>query len=304
MAVALRCRVAPQDPALLECTERTARGTNLPSRPLHLQALLQLPRLAGERGIVPVSLVEALVAELAEELPPKLEWFVRGAGSSPRQLHFHEVDRARAHDVMKRFHYLRSPRMDGRAYGLSTDNGCLVALCVSSPLDVPRLCEMLVEHYRDMPLGVRVVSRVFVFEGAPINSISHLLSRAARAERDQGVTDFVTYVNPNMGFTGVSYRASGWRLLGDEPGTTYRYIDGRYMTDRNLAAAFGRHDDNTYRRLLGPRFAVSSMPLASLLVFHYRIPDHTKKVSLAVSRGWKTAYSAPLAPLKESRAGT
>jgi len=278
MAVALTCRVAPQDPALLECTERIARDTDLPSRPLQLQALLQLPRLADERGIIPVSVVEALVGELAKELPAKPEWSVRGAASSPRQLHFHEVDGARSQDVMKRLHYLRSPRMDGRAYGLSTDDGCLVALCVSSPLDVPRLCEMLVAHYRSMPLGARVVSRVFAFEGAPTNSISYLLSRAARAERRQGVTDFVTYVNPNMGFTGASYRASGWQLLGDEPGTTYRYIDGRYTTDRNLAAEFGRQNDGTYRRLLGARFAVSTMPLAPLLVFHYRVSGHVEKL--------------------------
>ena len=98
--------------------------------------------------------------------------------------------------------------------------------------------------------------------------ISYLLSRAARAERRLGVTDFVTYVNPNMGFTGRSYRASGWQLLGNEPGTTYRYLDSRYVTDRKLEAAFGKHDDGAYRQLLGNRFCISRMPLAPLLVFH------------------------------------
>ena len=112
------------------------------------------------------------------------------------------------------------------------------------------------------------MSRVFVFEGAPRNLISYLLSRAARAERRLGVTDFVTYVNPNMGFTGRSYRASGWQLLGNEPGTTYRYLDSRYVTDRKLEAAFGKHDDGAYRQLLGNRFCISRMPLAPLLVFH------------------------------------
>jgi hypothetical protein len=95
-----------------------------------------------------------------------------------------------------------------------------------------------------------------------------MLSRAAREERRLGVTDFVTYVNPNMGFTGSSYRASGWHLLGVEPGTTYRYIDDRYITDRELSGRFGGHDDGAYKRLLGRRFAVSVMPLAPLLVFH------------------------------------
>lgn len=117
------------------------------------------------------------------------------------------------------------------------------------------------------PDSARVVSRVFAFEGAPKNSISYLLSRAAREESLLGTTELVTYVNPNMGFTGSSYRASGWDLLGTEPGTTYRYLDERYVTDRELEARFGRHSDERYKEMLGNRFAVSRMRLEPLLVF-------------------------------------
>jgi len=98
-----------------------------------------------------------------------------------------------------------------------------------------------------------------------------MLSRVARVERQLGVTDLVTYVNPNMMFTGGSYRASGWRPIGEEPGTRYRYLDARYITDRELAARFGRHEDKTYRHLLGSRFAFSTMPLRPLLIFHTAI---------------------------------
>jgi hypothetical protein len=266
----LTCRVAPHEPTLRMCVESAARATNRPFRPLHLQALLQLPRVADECGFVSIPVVNALLTELAEELPVAAEWFVSDAGPSPRSLRFSEIAPASAHDVMQRFHYLRSPRTDGRAYGLSTAAGSLVALCVSSPLDVGHLYDLLVTHGRASQLA-RVVSRVFVFEGAPSNCISYLLSRATGVERRFGVTDFVTYVNPNLGFTGSSYRASGWQLLGDEPGTTYRYLDGRYTTDRRLASEFGKHNDATYRRLLGYRFAVSAMPLAPLLVFHAQL---------------------------------
>ncbi|HSS50954.1 MAG TPA: hypothetical protein VLX28_18590 [Thermoanaerobaculia bacterium] len=263
----LICPVAPCEPALLECVEIAARESGCPHGPLYLQALLQLPRLADGCGCVPISLVQILLAELAEELPAREEWLVPDVGLSPRSLRFHEVAEAKARDVMERFHYLRSPRWDGRAYGLSTAADDLVALCVSSPLDVPRLGNLLITHGRPAERA-RSISRVFAFEGAPHNNISYLLSRAAKAERLLGATDFVTYVNPNLGFTGTSYRASGWTPLGDEPGTAYRYLDERYITDRELARRFGRHDDRTYRRLLGSRFAVSIMPLAPLLVFH------------------------------------
>jgi hypothetical protein len=265
----LACRIVPGDPLLLALVESTALATARPERPLYLQALLQLPRLADAYGCAEIAEAEGLLEELAQELPVESEWLVSDV-ASPRFLHFGELRPACANDVMQRFHYLRSPRTDGRAYGLSTAGGRLVALCVSSPLDVAHLEELLTAAGR-LPESARCISRVFAFEGAPVNCISYLLSRVGKAERRLGVTDFVTYVNPNMGFTGISYRASGWQLLGDEPGTRYRYLDGRYTTDRRLASLFGERDDLSYSRLLGRRFAISTSPLAPLRVFHKRL---------------------------------
>jgi hypothetical protein len=262
----LMCRVAPSEQVLLNCVEYAARAHERPTRPLHLQALLQLPRLANAHGLVPIRQVDSLLTELAQELPRKSEWLVGDASLSPRLLHFRNVDHERACDIVQRFHYLQSPRTDGRAYGLITGSGKLVALCVSSPLDVATLRELLHSHGRKIEFA-RVLSRVFAFEGAPKNSISYMLSRAAMEERQLGVTDFITYVNPNMGFTGSSYRASGWQLFGRED-TEYRYVDGRYITDRELRARFGSRADGEYERLLGERFVVSAMPLEPLLVFH------------------------------------
>ena len=266
----LTCRVASGEPLLLECVESAAATAGRPARPLLLQALLQLPRVADRQGLAPTPVVKQLLAELAQELPAESEWLVPDIVSSPRELDVHVLVSVTARDVMQRFHYLRSPRVDGRAYGLSTGTNRLVALCVSSPVDVARLHDLLASDGRAHGQG-RVISRVFAFEGAPSNSISYMLSRVAREERRLGETDLVTYVNPNMGFHGSSYRASGWQLLGIESGTKYRYIDGRYVTDRALAARFGLPSDDAYQRLLGERFAVSVMPLEPLLVFHSRL---------------------------------
>jgi hypothetical protein len=223
--------------------------------------------VADTQGFAPISIVRPLLAELARKLPVKSEWSIPDVISSPRVLCVDALNSVTARYVMEQFHYLRSPRTDGRAYGLKTRSGRLVALCVSSSVDVDRLLELLKSNGRAHGVA-RIISRVFAFDGAPNNSISYMLSRVAREERRMGITDFLTYVNPNMAFTGSSYRASGWRLLGIESGTKYRYIDGRYITDRELAARFGAHRDEAYQCLLGCRFSVSVMPLEPLLVFH------------------------------------
>lgn len=262
--------VAPADERLAKKVREIADTYRRPQRPLHLQALMQLPRVADRWGNVAQSGADALLRELAGELPQREEWTVPEQLQSPRALTFCDVAPETAVFVTERFHYLRSPRRDARSYGLFTGAGKLVALCTSSPLDVPRLTDML-ERAERSPSSARVLSRVFAFEGAPKNSISYLLARAAERERRIDVRDYLTYVNPNLGFSGASYKASGWSLLGDEPGTTYRYLDGRYVTDRQLAALLGKHDDRTYRALLGNRFRVSEMALAPLLVFHRRL---------------------------------
>jgi len=269
-AAPLTQRIPLDHPDLTNYVESVAQATKRPTRPLHLQVLLQLPRIADPFGFVPTWEIENLLFELARELPVSREWLVPDAGLSPRSLSFNVVEARIADDVMRRFHYLHSPRTDGRAYGLCTVNDHLVAICVSSPLDVTHVRDLVVSNGRPADFA-RVISRVFVFEGAPSNTISYMLSRVARVERQLGVTDLVTYVNPNMMFTGGSYRASGWRPIGEEPGTRYRYLDARYITDRELAARFGRHEDKTYRHLLGSRFAFSTMPLRPLLIFHTAI---------------------------------
>jgi hypothetical protein len=145
----------------------------------------------------------------------------------------------------------------------------LVALAVSSPLDVAHLSSLV--GVRSLGRVSRVISRVFAFEGAPKNTISYLLSRVSQEERKAEVARLVTYVNPNMGFNGVSYRASGWGLIGEEAGTTYRYLDGRYVTERELQYRFGALSDAQYKQVLGLRFSVSRMPLLPLHVYSLQL---------------------------------
>ncbi len=114
-----------------------------------------------------------------------------------------------------------------------------------------------------------MLSRVFAFDWAPPNAITFLVRRATVVARERHPTArmILTYVNPNLGFSGASYRAGNWSLIAREHGTRYAYLDGEYVTDRHLAVTFGTSEPTHLLDRIGDRFAVSRMPLAPLNVY-------------------------------------
>ena len=257
----------------MSCVQSVALETDRPFFPLKLQALIQLPRLANESGVVSCREAIELLEKLALELPPRPNWQRGGNITSPRDLVFRSVSKEETDEITEKYHYLRSPRQRSEGFGLFTSDGILVALAVSSPLDVSNIAGLLKGSGRTGP--PRVISRVFVFETAPRNTISYLLAKTRFHEKSSGTSDLVTYVNPNMGFTGVSYKASGWHVLGYEGGTRYKYLDDRYATDRQLLARVGTDDANVLRRMIGDRFSVSVMQLMPLVIFHTPLGQST-----------------------------
>ena len=122
MATSAAIRLTPAGEELFDLVSGVAGRFQRPLTSLRLQALLQLPRIADIHGYASFEQADLLLRELANELPGISEWFVNGVfGDSPRFLNFHEVGIEQACDVMARFHYLRSPRLDGRYYGLSSN---------------------------------------------------------------------------------------------------------------------------------------------------------------------------------------
>src|SRR5260370_26256247 len=95
------CRAAADDPILLEGVRSIAHSLDRPVRPLHLQALLQLPRLADEQGLISIAMAYPELTELAEELPVATEWLVPDANVSLHSLCFSPVEPNRADSVMK-----------------------------------------------------------------------------------------------------------------------------------------------------------------------------------------------------------
>lgn len=262
--------VDPVSPSLRQIADRAADRWDTSPRAVHLQLLLHLPRLAALDATVLVAAAEAEADRLASRLPPASKWRLAQL-LALEELEFAEVDEAVARYICRTFHYLGSHRPGAQSYALLAPEGGVVGLGVTAGCDVDRLRQLASAQLGDE--APRILARVFAFEGAPPNSLTRLFKLVAGAEQLQGHGSLLTYVNPNMGFTGASYRAGNWQLLGEEVGTTYRYLDGNYVTDRELARLFGRSrlDEARLRGLFGDRYQRSAMRLDPLAVYGRRL---------------------------------
>ena len=91
----------------------------------------------------------------------------------------------------------------------------------------------------------------------------------AELAANSGAEILLTYLNPNLGFTGASYRAANWTLLAYECGTRYQYIDSQYVTDRDLIGKYGTDNPMRLSQTLGTRLQVVHYGLAPLKIFAY-----------------------------------
>ncbi len=275
-ATATLVRVEPGSRELAGMAEHAAERHAVSPRGVLVRLLLHLPRVAEEDGTVEAHVAAEESDRLARELAAATAAYSAWT-EPPREpvggvaaLALAPVEEAAAQVVLERFHYLGSFRRGSDHLGGFVGQGAdprLAALLTLSALDVPTIAERL-------PAGVEatdvaVLSRVFAFDWAPRNTLSFLMARVTRELRRRAAPPrlLVTYLNPNLGFTGASYRAANWALWGREAGTRYAYLDGRYTTDRELVRSFGTAEPDALVGRLGARIRFSRMPLRPLDVY-------------------------------------
>jgi len=203
---------------------------------LKLRVLLHLPRFDSTH-IYNQGLVHEEICRLAKNTVQLQREFSDWSSAEPVSsldkavAHVLETSEAMATIIHERFHYLASNR-SGRHFALYFDNKPLpAALATFSEMDVQKL-----RPYVPAPdvTKSRLLSRVFAFRWAPRNSISYLLGAAIRRiHSEESVENFLTWVNPNLGFTASSYRSANWDMCGSEP-VTYHYLAANYLSARQL----------------------------------------------------------------------
>lgn len=223
----------------------------MPSRdPLleSLRLLLQLPRFSRNelsRSEVVLAELEKVKARIARDQFQHQSWLESGPWHYPLSSAWQvrRVQPQLADLVHSKFHYIGSKR-EGISFGL---------FWPTSASGAPPACLLTFSKYDLSPrfLGsldakepsVVVLSRAYSFRWAPPNAFSFTLRRALEqlAELIPPLSWVLTYLNPNLGFDATSLQATNWSLVAKEP-ARYAYLDGNYITDRELHSMAAKAD--------------------------------------------------------------
>jgi hypothetical protein len=262
----------------------TARRVGVQPHALLVRVLLHLPRVASQEGWVTRQQVQRELRISAQGLHAD----IRAVGSqvSPREfrlrdLIFEEIEPSRALPFLESLHYLRSARQ-GSLYFAFVDpvDRFPITLCSLSTLEWKRVANEISEHFEISQRRVCEVSRVYSVDTAPRNAISSLLSNVRNHLRRSGhpADLLVTAVDPNLGFTGSSYRAANWQHWMSVRARPYIYENGRYVTPRQLRERFGISRLVELQAKYPGRFQQSRAPLLDTMIFCGSVNGETRVV--------------------------
>jgi hypothetical protein len=262
----------------------TALRVDLEPRALGVRVLLHLPRVASHSGWVTRWQVQRELRINAAGLHTD-ESAVRsdlaGEGYPLSELAFDEIDPNRGVRVLTALHYLRSSRPGSRYFALVNPVGRPVSLCSISPLQWQCVARAIHNHFGISPERVLDVSRVYSLSNAPRNAISTLLSKLRTYVRQSlpSIDLLVTAIDPNLGFTGSSYRAANWQEWMTVKARPYLYDNDRYVSPRELRERYGTGSLTELQAKYPDRFEQSVARLLDSSIYCCRINGETRVVS-------------------------
>jgi len=241
-------------PALASAIEDCSLGMDVDPRDLRKQLLLHLPRFEFSELFR-----DTILGDEVLRIGRKLADLQHGYHSWSNRPRIPFLDKRRvdvrpcapniAQEIYRRFHYIGSGRNGLVNLGAYSQDfpDIPFAIAALSEMDIAQLETTFPRLQRR---SVLVLSRVFAFNWAPKNSISFLLGAVRQWVRQNSpqVRTLITYVNPNLEFTGGSYMSANWRLLVETP-TQYLYLHNDYITYRTFLQLDPRMQSETKHSL-------------------------------------------------------
>jgi hypothetical protein len=262
----------------------TAREAGVEFRSLAVRVLLHLPRVASNKGWVRQWQAQKELRISAERLR-RDAWEARThlpvEKFTLRELAFELIDPSRAVPVLTSLHYLQSVRPHSMYLALVDPIDRLpVALCSVSALEWKCVANQISAQFTIPPERVWDVSRMYSVDGAPANAVSFLLSKVRTyLRRNMSSADLlITAVDPNLGFTGGSYRAANWQQWMTVKARPYFYDNGHYVSARQLRERYGTASLVELKARHTKRFQQSRATLLDSIIYCCRINGATEVV--------------------------
>jgi hypothetical protein len=269
-------------PALVR---ETALRVGVEPRALAVRVLLHLPRVASQKGWVTRWQAQRELRISAAQLhcdAHAVRDYLPVKRFPLRELVFEMIDPSRAIPLLRSLHYLRSARQGSLYFALvdPTDRRP-VSLCSVSRLEWKCVSNQLQAQFAIRPHGAWDVSRVYSVDSAPANAISLLLSRVrVYFRRNFPTADLlVTAVDPNLGFTGSSYRVSNWQQWMTVKARPYIYDNDRHVTPRQLRERYDTASLIELQASFPDRFQQSRVRLLDSMIYCCSVNGETKVVA-------------------------
>jgi hypothetical protein len=263
---------------------QTAQRVGVEPRALAVRALLHLPRVASSKGWITRRQAQRELRISAERLRDDTHaarGYVPFEEFPLRDLVFEEIDSSRALPVLTRLHYLRSARPDSHYFALVDPVRRLpVTLCGLSLLQWRCVANHMRSQFAIPPECIWDLSRVYSIDTAPHNAISSLLSRVRVFLRNNtSAADLlVTAVDPNLGFTGCSYRAANWQQWMTVRARPYLYEKCCYVSPRQLREHYGTASLVDLQAKYPGRFQQSRARLLDTMIYCSSVNGETRVV--------------------------
>lgn len=229
-----------------ELVGNAARAASVDQRALRVRTLLQLPRVATFSGRVTRAQIERelrhSVRLLRKDTAAAEPMVPQGKFALQELVYAESFDAATASRLFSSLHYLRSARPGSEYFALLDPiQRRPVTICSVVPLDWKRVGSRIQAQFQIPSENVWDVARVFSCDSAPPNAVSFLLARVRNslARSGRNIDLLLTAVDPNLGFTGSSYRAANWQKWLTVQPRPYLYLDRRYASPRQLRQRFG-----------------------------------------------------------------
>ena len=267
----------------------TADRVGVDARALTVRTLLHLPRVASASGRVNSWHLQREVRMSAERLRTDTrtaQMFVSDGAFSLGDLPFELIDPAVSDVIFRSLHYLRSARAGSLNFALvDPASGRPISLVSVSPLEWTRVRTQICGQFGILPERIWEISRMYSIS-APANAISYLLGsvRAYLRVNHKDVELLTTAVDPNLGFTGASYRAANWKRWMTVMARPYLYEHGQYVTPRQLRERYGTSNPAALWSRYPGRFERSRVRLLDSLIYCCRINEDTEDVPLEARR--------------------